>query len=135
MPQVQACTLTWNFTKHLFFVHLNQKQDSNQAINTYRKLQKDIRILEAITDLSKKTLVCYTLEDLERILNAHEKKIASLLGQATVKELIFPDYPKTIKSLGAWGGDFVLATGSTQDMAYFKDKGYTTIIAFDDMIA
>ena len=135
MPQVQPCTLTWSFTKHLFFVHLNQKQDSNQAINTYRQLQNDSRILEAISDLSKKTLVCYTLEDLERILNAHEKKIASLLGQATVKELIFPDYPKTIKSLGAWGGDFVLATGSTQDMAYFKAKGYTTIIAFDDMIA
>ena len=135
MPQVQPCTLTWSFTKHLFFVHLNQKQDSNQAINTYKKLQKDPRILEAITDLSKKTLVCYTLEDLERILNAHEKKIASLLGQATVKELVFPDYPKTIKSLGAWGGDFVLATGSTQDMAYFKAKGYTTIIAFDDMMA
>ena len=135
MPQVQPCTLTWSFTEHLFFVHLNQKQDSNQAINTYKKLQKDPRILEAITDLSKKTLVCYTLEDLERILNAHEKKIASLLGQATVKELVFPDYPKTIKSLGAWGGDFVLATGSTQDMAYFKAKGYTTIIAFDDMIA
>tara|TARA_B110001452_G_C15226408_1_gene425062 strand:- start:876 stop:1781 length:906 start_codon:yes stop_codon:yes gene_type:complete len=135
MPQVQPCTLTWSFTKHLFFVHLNQKQDSNQAINTYKKLQKDPRILETITDLSKKTLVCYTLEDLERILNAHEKKIASLLGQATVKELVFPDYPKTIKSLGAWGGDFVLATGSTQDMAYFKAKGYTTIIAFDDMMA
>ena len=135
MPQVQPCTLTWSFTKHLFFVHLNQKQDSNQAINTYKKLQKDPRILETITDLSKKTLVCYTLEDLERILNAHEKKIASHLGQATIKELVFPDYPKTIKSLGAWGGDFVLATGGTQDMAYFKAKGYTTIIAFDDMIA
>lgn len=135
MPQVQPCRLTWSFTKHLFFVHLNQKQDSNQAINTYKKLQKDPRILETITDLSKKTLVCYTLEDLERILNAHEKKIASLLGQATVKELVFPDYPKTIKSLGAWGGDFVLATGSIQDMAYFKAKGYTTIIAFDDMMA
>ena len=135
MPKVQPCTLTWSFTEHLFFVHLNQKQDSNQAIKTYKKIQKDSRILEAITDLSKKTLVCYTLEDLERILNAHEKKIASLLGQATVKELVFPDYPKTIKSLGAWGGDFVLATGSKEDMAYFKAKGYTTIIAFDDMMA
>ena len=135
MPKVQPCSLTWSFTKHLFFVHLNQKQDSKQAINTYRQLQKDFRILEDITDLSKKTLVCYTLEDLERILNVHEKKIASLLGQATIKELVFPDYPKTIKSLGAWGGDFVLATGNKEDMAYFKAKGYTTIIAFDDMIA
>ena len=114
---------------------LTKNKIARKAINTYRKLQKDPRILEAITDLSKKALVCYTLEDLERILNAHEKKIASLLGQATIKELVFPDYPKTIKSLGAWGGDFVLATGNKEDMAYFKAKGYTTIIAFDDMMA
>ena len=134
-PYVQPCKLTWSFTDHLFFVHLNQKQDSKQAINTYKKIEKDPRILEAITDLSKKALVCYTLEDLERILDAHEKKIAALLGQATVKELLFNDYPNSIKSLGAWGGDFVLATGSKQDMIYFKNRGYTTIIAFDDMIA
>jgi len=134
-PKVQPCMLTWSFTDHLFFVYLNQKQDSKQAITTYKKIEKDPRTLGAITDLSKKTLVCYTLQELERILNAHENKIATLLGQTTVKELLFPDYPKTIKSLGAWGGDFVLATGSKQDMDYFKNKGYTTIIAFDDMIA
>jgi mevalonate kinase len=134
-PKVQPCMLTWSFTKHLFFIHLNQKQDSKKAITTYKKIEKDPRILEAITDLSKKALVCYTLQELERILNAHENKIASLLGQATVKDLLFPDYPKTIKSLGAWGGDFVLASGNKQDMDYFKNKGYSTIIAFDDMIA
>jgi hypothetical protein len=126
---------TWSFTDHLFFIHLNQKQDSKKGIETYTSKQTDTGLIETISDLSKKTLVCYSLQELERILDAHEKKIATHLGQSTVKELLFPDYPKTIKSLGAWGGDFVLATGSKQDMAYFKNKGYTTIIAFDDMMA
>jgi hypothetical protein len=135
MPQVKPCMLTWSFTEYLFFIHLNQKQDSKKGIETYIGKQTDAGIIETISDLSRKTLLCYTLTDFERIINAHEKKIAALLGQATVKELLFNDYPNSIKSLGAWGGDFVLATGSKQDMAYFKNKGYTTIIAFDDMIA
>lgn len=135
MPQVKPRMLTWSFTEHLFFIHLNQKQDSKKGIETYIGKQTDAGIIETISDLSRKTLLCYTLTDFERIINTHEKKIAALLGQATVKELLFNDYPNSIKSLGAWGGDFVLATGSKQDMAYFKNKGYTTIIAFDDMIA
>jgi mevalonate kinase len=135
MPQVKPCMLTWSFTEYLFFIHLNQKQDSKKGIETYIGKQTDAGIIETISDLSRKTLLCYTLTDFERIINTHEKKIAALLGQATVKELLFNDYPNSIKSLGAWGGDFVLATGSKQDMAYFKNKGYTTIIAFDDMIA
>tara|TARA_B100000795_G_scaffold74419_1_gene52783 strand:- start:41404 stop:42309 length:906 start_codon:yes stop_codon:yes gene_type:complete len=134
-PEVQPCAISWSFTDCLFFVHLNQKQDSKKGIETYKKIKKDSRLLETITDLSKKTLVCYTLQDFERILEAHEQKISKLLGQQTIKELLFKDYPNTIKSLGAWGGDFILATGKNSDMNYFKNKGYNTVIAFDDMIA
>jgi len=46
----------------------------------------------------------------------------------------FSDYSGSIKSLGGWGGDFVLATGSDQDMNYFRNKGYHTIIPFEQMI-
>lgn len=134
-PQVKPCILTWSFTDHLFFVHLNQKQDSKKGIERYRGKQTQPGLIETISDLSRKTLLCYTLTDFERIIDAHENKIASLLGQATVKELLFNDFPNSIKSLGAWGGDFILATGNKQDMTYFKDKGYTTILAFNDMIA
>ncbi|MFT6826440.1 MAG: hypothetical protein ACJAYD_001001 [Patiriisocius sp.] len=79
--------------------------------------------------------MCYTLQDFERILNAHEQKISKLLAQPTIKQMLFKDYPNTIKSLGAWGGDFVLATGNNSDMDYFKNKGYNTIIPFQEMIA
>ena len=38
-----------------------------------------------------------------------------------------------IKSLGAWGGDFILASGINSP-SYFESKGYKTIIKFDDMM-
>ena len=34
--------------------------------------------------------------------------MSELLDTKTIKELLFPDFSGTIKSLGAWGGDFVL---------------------------
>jgi mevalonate kinase len=133
-PKVQPCTLGWDFKGHLFFIHLNQKQDSKQAIATYKSKARDLTLLETISDYSKKMLLCYTLQDFERLLNAHEQKVSQLLKQPTIKEQFFKDYPNTIKSLGAWGGDFILATGTEIDMDYFRNKGYGTIILFEEMV-
>ena len=100
-PKVKTCKLNWNFTDHLFFVHLNQKQDSKEGIETYRGKQIQPGLIETISDLSRKTILCYNLNDFERIIDAHENKIASLLGRVTVKELLFNDFPNSVKSLGA----------------------------------
>jgi len=51
-----------------------------------------------------------------------------------VKERLFPDYFGTLKSLGAWGGDFILATGTKETPRYFKNKGFETILTYSEMI-
>ena len=58
--------------------------------------------------------------------------ISKLIKQPPLKKIKFSDYDGAVKSLGAWGGDFFLATGSDQD--YFKKKGYETIISYKDII-
>ena len=40
----------------------------------------------------------------------------TILEQETVKEKLFPMYPHSIKSLGAWGGDFALWQWDIQAM-------------------
>jgi hypothetical protein len=52
----------------------------------------------------------------------------------TVKEALFPDFKGIIKSLGAWGGDFVLVISKENPNEYFIAKGYETIIPYDQMI-
>ena len=54
--------------------------------------------------------------------------------QKPIKQKLFSDFPGGIKSLGAWGGDFILATGTKETMEYFKEKGYATVISFQDMV-
>ena len=39
-----------------------------------------------------------------------------------------------IKSLGAWGGDFVMAISKENPSAYFASKGYKTVIPYAEMI-
>ena len=66
-------------------------------------------------------------------MNEHEYLISAILEQETIKEKLFPMYPNSIKSLGAWGGDFIMVTGALNDMNYFIHKGYNTIIQWKDM--
>ena len=54
-----------------------------------------------------------------------------------VKNKIFPDFWGAIKSLGAWGGDFVLATSSKDEATtkdYFNSKGYHTVLLFSELV-
>ena len=46
---------------------------------------------------------------------------------------LFKDYKGEIKSLGAWGGDFVLAAGPINTPEYFSRKGFNTIIRYNEM--
>jgi hypothetical protein len=56
------------------------------------------------------------------------------LNQPTVQQRFFSDFKGQTKSLGAWGGDFILATGDETTIDYFKLKGYHTVIPYTSMI-
>lgn len=133
-PEFRKINLPWNFTDSLFFVHLNTKQDSKEGILHYRNISVAEKHIQSISDISNKLLMCYSLSDFEKLMNAHEEIISEIIDQPTIKEQFFSDYPNTIKSLGAWGGDFVLATGTKKDMDYFRNKGFGTVIAYSEMI-
>ncbi|HKO76648.1 MAG TPA: hypothetical protein VJU52_05490, partial [Flavobacterium sp.] len=67
-------------------------------------------------------------------LEKHEKKLSVILETKTVKESLFPDFVGTIKSLGAWGGDFILVLSKENPSPYFMSKGFETIIPYHEMI-
>lgn len=133
-PSVEAVTLHWDFTDRLFFVHLNRKQDSKEGIAHYRQNSANIIQLSTISAISHSLLGCGSLSEFENLVRKHESIISEIINMPTIKEQLFSDYPLTIKSLGAWGGDFILATGTEKDHDYFRSKGYNTIIPFADMI-
>lgn len=134
-PKIREVDFLPKFSDELFFVHLNQKQDSRNAIRHYRHQQKS-QLSKAIGDISNLTeafVACTELSEFEEMMAKHEKIIASLLNIEPVKTRLFNDYPHAIKSLGGWGGDFVLVVGGKKEMDYFWEKGYHTMLGFDEM--
>ncbi len=124
------------FSDKLFFVHLNQKQNSRKSIQHYQNVSKEDLsvVVDKISSLTQSFIGCTSLQEFELLIEIHETLISQLLDIPKIKTSLFPDFPGTIKSLGGWGGDFILATGSREAQDYFIRKGYTTILTFDDMV-
>ena len=67
-------------------------------------------------------------------LQKHEIILSNVLEMQTVQEAYFPDFSGFVKSLGAWGGDFVLVLSQTDPTDYFLEKGYHTVLRYTDLI-
>ena len=132
-PKITKATLDWDFKESLFFVHLNQKQDSKEGIAHYKKTGATKVSTQRISEIGLELCQCKTLSEFKNLIEEHEKIISRTIDLPTIKESLFKDYPGAIKSLGAWGGDFVLATGNDENKAYFRKKGFETIITFSEM--
>lgn len=136
LPIVTKVDFYPSFRNQLFFVYLNQKQDSKEGIKMYRSLSLDkTEFIKKINTLTKKICSSKKIEEFENLLETHESLISQLLNIQPVKEKLFSNFKGAVKSLGAWGGDFVLVTGKEPYVKeYFTTKNYKTIIAYDDMI-
>ncbi len=131
--------LKWKpaFSASLFFVYLNTKQKSSSEVYKYqdRKSSIDLAvIIQEISDLTRSMMNATSLNVFNEAIAKHEEIMSAVLGYPTAKQLYFSDYEGAIKSLGAWGGDFVLATGNTEDRVYFSDKGFSVIHEFESLI-
>ena len=133
---INPIQLEKSFFDQVFFVYLNQKQNSFDAVTSYNDIKTEIELqdcIESLNQITNKFIQADTLLQWEAAMNEHEYLISAILEQETIKEKLFPMYPNSIKSLGAWGGDFIMVTGALNDMNYFIHKGYNTIIQWKDM--
>lgn len=133
-PEVTPVPLQWEFSDHLFFVYLNKKQNSRSGIAQYRKFKPNPDVIDQISRISQQLYRKATLAEFELLLKEHEQIISKTINIPTIQTELFSDYSGVVKSLGAWGGDFVLATGNKEKTAYFTEKGFHVIISFNDMI-
>ena len=120
---------------NLYFVYLNQKQSSKAAIDSYNSnSNRSGEVVPYFNRLTQELIEKNDFSSLGELINRHENKMSQVLSLTTVQERLFPDFEGTIKSLGAWGGDFVLVLSKDNPTAYFKEKGYKTILAYSEMI-
>ena len=138
-PKVENVDFNPPFAEHLFFIYQGQKQSSSKEIKAFlakanpADLQNDI---EAISDISRAVPKCQSLDEFAMLMQCHERIIARCIGQEPVQKR-FPEFEGVLKSLGAWGGDFILAAtvwDKSQVEAYFKKKGLEVVFGYKEMV-
>ncbi len=137
-PEVTQIDFFPDFADQLAFVYLGRKQDSEKSVKNFLDhalvREKD---LARISEISSLACRAPDLEEYEKLLDEHERILSAILDKPTVKESLFRDYPGMVKSLGAWGGDFVhISLRSDLDTArdYFSGKGIDVLIPFNEML-
>jgi len=133
-PTVEPIAFNPSFKSNLYFVYLNQKQNSRDGISAYKKNAKiDADIIDKINEITDAIISCKSLSEFEKLIQLHEEIISTLIKQDTIKSRLFKDFEGSIKSLGAWGGDFVLVTSETDPTSYFSSKGFDVIMPYSEM--
>jgi mevalonate kinase len=134
-PLVDFVDFNPDFKDKIFFVYLNKKQSSKASIAAYYgkegTVEKRIPILNAITE---RVINATTINEFAIAIQNHEIEMSNILEVSAVKEAMFSDFEGVVKSLGAWGGDFVLTISKENPTEYFRNKGFQVVIPYNEMI-
>ena len=134
-PVVEKVNFNPDFTDKIFFVYLNKKQNSKAAIASYLSKQGNSQNkLETINSITNSVIEATTAKEFAIALQNHEIELSNILELQTIKETLFPDFDGVIKSLGAWGGDFIMSISKENPTNYFKSKGFEIVIPYGEMI-
>jgi len=137
-PKIEEVTFNHTYKKQIYFVYLGKKQKSTESIKSFQSsavFNKDD--LKTISSISEQIVTANSLPDFEQLLNDHEKIMSGILKRPTVKSLLYNNYEGTVKSLGGWGGDFVLLTSNQSDSSFraeIKKRGFPVVFGYDELV-
>ncbi len=138
-PSWKQVNFAPHFYNQLYFIYLGKKVATKNAIEYYQglKLENKSRTINELSHLTEEILNVVELKEFESLILTHENIISRALNLNRIQDEYFSDYDGVIKSLGAWGGDFALATShhsQEETKAYFESKGLDTVLGFDELI-
>jgi mevalonate kinase len=132
--------LNWkpSYRDQLYFAYQGHKQNSREGIQYYRELcGAQVTLIDEVSSLTRAFLAANTLAEASRVAAAHEDFISTVLQMEKVQDQRFADFPGVVKSLGAWGGDFVLVLSpwdALKTRQYFNEKGCPDVLSYAEMI-
>ncbi len=138
IPSYHNVDFNPGFAEHLYFVYLGNKQNSAQGIKYFKENSHFSKSdVHTVTALTRQLIASPDLETFSQIVDEHEKVMSRILKMPTVKERYFGDIEGSVKSLGAWGGDFVLFAVKLNREKFIKklkSKGFSVIFAWNNLV-
>ncbi|HET6558283.1 MAG TPA: GYDIA family GHMP kinase [Prolixibacteraceae bacterium] len=137
MP-AQPIRLSYPFAKQLLLIYSGKKKNTLPEVSSFLQNSPPQKpLIEKISALSDQFALCQDQQTFDKLIGQHEDMVGQLLGQQPVKEKLFPDFQGQVKSLGAWGGDYYLASCAAsvrESKKYFENKGLSVIFRWTELI-
>jgi mevalonate kinase len=137
-PQEMPVHFYPDFHHQLYFVYLGQKQRSAEEVARFKKHTSfSPSHIDKITALTHEILLASSLGSMENILKEHEQLMSDILQRPTIQSDRFKNYEGVVKSLGAWGGDFVLVTTQKKEVEFRKEmkkRGFEVVYSFEQLV-
>ena len=137
-PTWQSVSFDPRFEDHLYFMYQGNKRDTAQEIKRFKSLEHSPEFIKksikTINDIGQTMLKTQSLDEFCHLIDLHEDTIAAVVDHPPIKMKNFSDFDGSIKSLGAWGGDFMLvASRLPYDTIknYFLRKGKSVVLTYD----
>jgi mevalonate kinase len=135
---VEAVNFSPEISEHIYFVYLGKKQQTSKSIQSFRKKATyTASDKDTITTITNEIVKCQTVEEFDMLLTEHEKLISQILKTPTIKSTCFSTSDECVKSLGAWGGDFVLITSRLPKQVFtekMEKLGYPVTYTYSDLV-
>lgn len=134
--KVQEMELDESITSKLLFVYTGKKQSSKKEIKRFQNFEIPNIAIDEMNGIISQLMNSKNIEDFENCMRKSETLIGSIIQAEKIKNKIFPDYGFSIKSLGAWGGDFFMASFRDEKQArqYFQNKGFPIQFTYSELI-
>lgn len=134
----QSIPFNKSFIGQLYFVYSGKKKRTEKHITNFSASQKVFQSeIDAINSITEQVLATDDLDEFIQLMKEHEKIIGSVIDWKPIGDDRFICFNGVVKSLGAWGGDFLLvATPGNKEYVhrFFEQNGLSVIIPYRDMV-
>ena len=126
------------FKDHLYFAWLGTKQPTATHLGDIAgRLQPGYEVIHRFSLLTEEMTRAGELDYFQSLMEEHEELLSGLLGIRKVSESRFPGLQGSVKSLGAWGGDFVMIASTLPEQElydYLYHLNIQVIFRFQDLV-
>lgn len=138
-PLARLVSFRPSFADQIYFVYTGSKANTRSSLQMHLEsvMSAPQSMLDEIAGLADLFVSASDINEFEECMYIHEKLIGKILGKTPIKEERFPDFPGQIKSLGAWGGDFIMVTWKDDFFSlhsYMRKKNAGPVFLFNELI-
>jgi len=137
-PIIENVVFQPSFQDHIWFIYTGQKQNSHQEVKRFLKSNAQTDdIIQRINEITEQFTSVRELDEMGQLMLEHEHLVGQVIDQVPIQQRLFKDFDGYIKSMGAWGGDFIMVASKwhqTKIQNYFKTKGLSPVFNFKEII-